>query len=139
MNSFTQFQQMSSVRRVNMRRGNKPSIRCVRMAPSASAKSTTPLTDRVGFAERLNGRLAMLGFVSGTGNELISHMSYTDQLITHWPFVVALSGVVGFATLKTRGVELVDEQKPFTTDIEVLNGRLAMMGILMKLLYENLQ
>ena len=136
MNSITQLNQGSLIKHNNKRVSNNKTTR-IRIVTSASQKSTTNLTERITLAERLNGRLAMLGFVSGTGNELITQMSYTDQLTTNWLVVVALSGFIGFATLKTRNVEIMDDKKPFTSDIEVLNGRMAMLGILMKLFYEN--
>ena len=89
------------------------------------------------FAERLNGRLAMIGYVAGIGNQYITDMSFSDQLITNLPFVVLLSSVLGFATLKTRNVDLIEE-RPFTFNIELLNGRMAMLGLLFKFMYENL-
>ena len=94
------------------------------------------LSDRLSFAERLNGRLAMVGFVSGTGCELIKHITYTDQLQTTTPAVIALSVMIAYASFITRDNAVV-EKKPFTTDLEVLNGRLAMMGLLAKFVYEN--
>lgn len=46
-----------------------------------------------------------------------------------------MAAVLGFATLKTRGLD-VAEDKPFTTNLELLNGRLAMLGLLAKFNYD---
>ena len=100
-------------------------------------RPNTVIAIRPQFAERLNGRLAMIGYVAGIGNQYITHASFSDQLSTNLPFVVLLSGVLGFATLKTMNVDLIDE-RPFTFNLELLNGRMAMMGLLFKFMYENL-
>ena len=100
-------------------------------------RPNTVIASRPQFAERLNGRLAMIGYVAGIGNQYITHTSFSDQLSTNLPFVVLLSSVLGFATLKTRNVDLIEE-RPFTFNIELLNGRMAMMGLLFKFMYENL-
>lgn len=84
----------------------------------------------------MNGRLAMLGFLAGSGYEVVTGMNYIDQAHTTWPFVVFMSTVIGFATLKMRNLEVVEEL-PFTTNLELLNGRMAMMGILAKLVYDS--
>lgn len=94
-----------------------------------------PLKQRNVLAERLNGRLAMLGFVSGSGYESITGQNYVEQLTINWPYVLALSVIVGYASFASRYVSVI-EKKPFTSNLEILNGRLAMMGILLKLIYD---
>ena len=95
-----------------------------------------PQTNVRVVAEKLNGRLAMLGFLAGSGYETITGMNYIDQAHETWPFVVFMSAAIGFATFKTRNLEVVEEL-PFTTNLELLNGRMAMMGILAKLVYDS--
>jgi hypothetical protein len=90
---------------------------------------------RFELAEKLNGRMAMTGYLAGSGYELVTDTNYIDQAHTTWPFVVVLAAVLGFATLKTRGLDVV-EDKPFTTNLELLNGRLAMLGMLAKFSYD---
>lgn len=101
------------------------------------ATKKTSLVNRKVLAERLNGRLAMLGFVSGTGYELVTGKNYVEQFVDNWPYVIALSTVVAYGTFTSR---LLDDEngKPFTKNQEVLNGRLAMMGIFMKFVYDGL-
>lgn len=87
------------------------------------------------FAEKLNGRLAMIGFVSGSGCESITGLNYIEQAQEHWPWVVGLSTILGYASLKTQHIDVIDT-KPFTKSQEFLNGRLAMLGLLCKIGYD---
>jgi N-acyl-D-aspartate/D-glutamate deacylase len=98
-------------------------------------KKVVPRT-RLQVAETLNGRLAMLGVVSGNLVEYTTHATYLNQLETNAPYVVLLSGLIGYATLRTMYLEDMEASRPFTMNIETLNGRMAMMGILAKFLYE---
>lgn len=109
-----------------------------KVAPSLAklSKDVIPTKNFPELAEKLNGRLAMLGFVSGTGYELISGMNYLDQLNNTWPYALCLVGVVTFASLKTRNLEVIEEL-PFTTNLELLNGRMAMLGLLCKFIYDS--
>lgn len=97
-------------------------------------KKVIPRT-RLQVAETLNGRLAMLGVVSGNVVEYTTHATYLEQMETNAPYVVLLSALIGYATLRTMYLDM-EESRPFTTNIETLNGRMAMMGILAKLVYE---
>ena len=97
---------------------------------------TSELLQPAKTAEKLNGRLAMLGFLSGSGLEEASGMNYLEQAETTWPFVVFMVAVIGFATLKTRNLDVV-EKAPFTTNLELLNGRMAMLGLLCKFVYDS--
>ena len=97
--------------------------------------SNTCRTDRMTVAEKLNGRMAMVGYLAGGGYEIVTGMNYIDQLRTSWAFVVILAAVLGIATLYTRDITVSDE-KPFTPNQELLNGRLAMLGMLAKFAYD---
>lgn len=107
---------------------------CVLKPPSPVVKKVVPRT-RLQVAETLNGRLAMLGVVSGNVVEYTTHATYLEQMETNAPYVVLLSALIGYATLRTMYLDM-EESRPFTTNIETLNGRMAMMGILAKLVYE---
>jgi hypothetical protein len=110
----------------------------MRPVPTTAATKkirTVPQYTRFELAEKLNGRMAMTGYLAGSGYELVTDTNYIDQAHTTWPFVVVLTAVLGFATLKTRGLDVV-EDRPFTTNLELLNGRLAMLGMLAKFSYD---
>lgn len=89
----------------------------------------------VQIAEKLNGRLAMVGFTFGSSREFVEGVNYIDQAQMHWSSILILSTVLGFASMKTINLDVV-ENKPFTTDLEQLNGRLAMLGVLTKFVYD---
>lgn len=103
---------------------------------SSNLNDVMPTKNISQTAEKLNGRLAMLGFLSGSGFEYVTGMNYIDQVQMTWPYLVVMVGVVSFATLKTRNLEVVEEA-PFTTNLELLNGRMAMMGLLCKFIYDS--
>lgn len=103
---------------------------------SSNLNDVMPTKNISQTAEKLNGRLAMLGFLSGSGFEYVTGMNYIDQVHMTWPYLVVMVGVVSFATLKTRNLEVVEEA-PFTTNLELLNGRMAMMGLLCKFIYDS--
>lgn len=94
-----------------------------------------PSNNRRVIAERLNGRMAMLGVASGLTNQYITHpdvfQQVTDPKVA--ASVVAASALVGYGTLRTKDV-VVKEQKPFVNTIETLNGRVAMLGFMAMLL-----
>jgi hypothetical protein len=99
------------------------------------SKDVLPTNNMPLLAEKLNGRLAMLGFLAGSGYEAVTGVNYLDQLKDTWVFAVLLVGVVTFGTLKTRNLEVV-EKLPFTTNLELLNGRMAMLGLACKFIYD---
>lgn len=100
------------------------------------SEDVMPTNDIKAVAEKLNGRLAMLGFLAGSGYELVSGMNYIDQVKFTWPYLGVLVGIVTFATLRTRNLDVVEEA-PFTTSLELLNGRMAMIGVLCKFIYDS--
>lgn len=116
-------------------------VKVVRTRAYGRSRQTTmstmlPQNNRMVLAEKLNGRLVMLGYLAGSGYETVTGMNYIDQIPTTYPFVIGMSMIIGYATLKTRDIKVV-ENTPFTTTLEMLNGRMAMMGILAKLIYDS--
>lgn len=124
----------------------KSNIRIVKTKTNHAKKNFTPqakfsevvLPTKKMFnvAEKLNGRLAMLGFLAGSGYELVYGMNYIEQIKDTWPYLGILVSIVTFATLKTRNLDVV-EKLPFTTNLELLNGRMAMIGVLCKFIYDS--
>jgi hypothetical protein len=126
--------------KIHVRAKSQASVRAKSQASkpvcSSNLNDVMPTKNISQTAEKLNGRLAMLGFLSGSGFEYVTGMNYIDQVQTTWPYLVVMVGVVSFATLKTRNLEVVEEA-PFTTNLELLNGRMAMMGLLCKFIYDS--
>ena len=106
------------------------------------------------FAERVNGRAAMQGFMWGSVNEAITGNNVLEQLITKSAdnsydivsgdvlnAVLVLGGVVLGTAITTfaPNKELQDSSiklaEPFTADAEMLNGRLAMIGFVILALF----
>ena len=122
-------------RLVRFRSQVRPMVRSRQTPTVMKAAPGNSRYTRFELAEKLNGRMAMAGYLAGSGYELVTGTNYVDQAHTTWPFVIVLAAVLGFATLKTRGLDVV-EDKPFTTNLELLNGRLAMLGLLAKFSYD---
>lgn len=99
------------------------------------------------FAERVNGRAAMQGFVWGAVNEAVTGKDVMEQLVTRSATgeYAAVEGDVLNAILVVAAVALGtaittfapneeleassrDLSESFTPDAELLNGRLAMVG-----------
>lgn len=94
--------------------------------------------------ERVNGRMAMIGFLAAVGAELSTGESLTTQWANH-PFTVpfhmalfalasAIPAVVSGTPLSelleaAQADKMSDRLKYFTADVELLNGRVAMLGI----------
>lgn len=89
------------------------------------------------IAETLNSRMAMLGVICGSSIEYSTHKNFIDQVQTTYPYVVLMGLLIGYATIKTMNIS-IDEKRPFTMGIEMLNGRLAMMGVLAKIIYDSI-
>ena len=84
--------------------------------------------------EVINGRCAMLGFVSGQGYELITNQTVLNQPHALEAFAVT-SGLIAIASLIAGDpYDYTDTKKPFIPSVEMLNGRIAMMGIMLYLL-----
>ena len=101
------------------------------------------------FAETVNGRVAMQGFVWGTLNEAITGHSIKEQLISNNPMgglsivpenLLAATTVIGLVMLGTAMTSILPNENmenvksrfsgPFDESAEVMNGRLAMLGFL---------
>jgi hypothetical protein len=107
--------------------------------PSSNVKKNTNLPkplQKLAFKnwapEVINGRCAMLGFVSGKGYEIVSGVSVFDQPHMFESFLVS-SVLITVGSLITGDPEESEYTKPFTPTVEMLNGRLAMLGILFSL------
>ena len=96
------------------------------------------------FAERVNGRTAMQGFVWGSVNQAITGNNILEQLVTQTndgynliaEDVLNVVLVIGAITLGSaittfapnKDLEYTKILERFTTDAEIINGRLAMCG-----------
>lgn len=96
------------------------------------------------FAEVVNGRCAMQGFVWGAVREATTHQSIVDQLFVHHDNHVNINtdgllhyaGVVALVTLGTAITSFSNTNansnnrfiQVFTSDAELINGRSAMLG-----------
>lgn len=130
----------SSLGKIHVRSKSQSSVKAKSQSSktvcSSNINDVMPTKNLAQTAEKLNGRLAMLGFLSGSGFEYVTGINYLDQVHMTWPYLMVMVGVISFATLKTRNLEVVEEA-PFTTNLELLNGRMAMMGLLCKFIYDS--
>lgn len=92
--------------------------------------------NRWSIAEKMNSRLAMLGYVCGSIRENISGDNYIEQFKDNYILVIATTLLVAYSTIVTKDVIVKDEKRPFTTNIELLNGRMVMIGMLLKMVYD---
>jgi hypothetical protein len=116
---------------------------------SASTKvvqQTVPEFDYIKFAETVNGRCAMQGFIWGSVKEAITHESIMQQVLTktvdggmdiNSMGVLQFSAVVALVTLGTVFTSVLNPDKAteysnetFTNNAEMANARLAMIGFL---------
>ncbi|KAI7742998.1 hypothetical protein M8C21_032663 [Ambrosia artemisiifolia] len=105
--------------------------------PPPAPKVSTKFSDLLAFSgpapERINGRLAMIGFVSALAVELSSGEGVLSQ-ISHGgvPAFVATSVVLSLASLVPlfKGVRAESKSSGLmTSDAELWNGRAAMLGL----------
>ena len=85
--------------------------------------------------ELINGRCAMLGYVAGYGYEAVNHEPLKNQFVSHFPDFLLVSLFVTAATL-ANGKPTDTRINGLTPDVELFNGRAAMIGITSTLLYE---
>lgn len=109
--------------------------------PAPAAKKGVSFGDVMNFGglapERVNGRLAMLGFVAAAGAELSSNDTITAQ-------VSEASGPIAGAFLIFMAASIIPFIKgaklesfgPFTPNAEMTNGRAAMLGFLLLVGFE---
>ena len=94
-------------------------------------------TDYLSVAERVNGRAAMIGFSSALIDEIMTGHSISTQFHEHVGISVAVASLAFLGT----AVNSKDEgyiQGFFEPEKELINGRLAMLGVLSLALTESL-
>lgn len=81
--------------------------------------------------ETINGRLAMLGFTAAVGAELASGTPLLQQFSSATGPVLATFAIFSLASLIPilNGANLKEALGPFRPEAELLNGRLAMIGL----------
>ncbi|KAF7116595.1 hypothetical protein RHSIM_RhsimUnG0024500 [Rhododendron simsii] len=101
------------------------------------AKAGTDFFNLLAFSgpgpERINGRLAMVGFVAAIAVELSKGEDVFAQISNGGiPWFLLTTGVLSVASLipLSSGVSVESKSKPFwSSDAEMLNGRFAMLGL----------
>lgn len=93
--------------------------------------------DFLSVAERINGRAAMIGFSSALIDEIMTGDSIRTQFTEHIGLSVAVTALVFLGTASNPKDEGYI-QGFFEPDIELVNGRLAMIGVLSLILTESL-
>lgn len=113
----------------------------VSTSKSASTKDDAPF-DYIKFAETVNGRCAMQGFIWGSVKEAMTHESIMQQVLMknadgtmdiNSTGVLEFSAVVALVTLGTVFTSVLKDasgytSETFTSDAEMLNARTAMIG-----------
>ncbi|KAL2455082.1 Early light-induced protein 2 [Abeliophyllum distichum] len=100
-------------------------------------KVSTNFSDILAFSgpgpERINGRLAMIGFVTAIGVELANGQDLYAQIQTGGiPWFIGTSVLLSAASLipLLKGVRAESKSNgPMTSDAELWNGRFAMLGL----------
>ncbi|TKY51201.1 Early light-induced protein [Spatholobus suberectus] len=126
----------------------QPSERPVTRLPSAepkpqpvstpSPKVSTKFSDVLAFSgpapERINGRLAMIGFVAAMAVEVAKGQGVFEQISNGGiPWFLGTSVVLTLASLIPlfQGVSVESKSKGFmSSDAELWNGRFAMLGLI---------
>lgn len=130
----------------------KPTARksCKRCVVMKASDSSVKVSDNsyLKFAEKINGRCAMQGFIWGSVREATTGNSVMEQIIQKNPqggfdivpeSALYLAGIVALITLGTTITTLNPDDKvsqdsmkykpaTFTDDTELINGRTAMIG-----------
>ncbi|KAH7573842.1 hypothetical protein JRO89_XS03G0213700 [Xanthoceras sorbifolium] len=106
--------------------------------PTPVARKVKPkFSDVLAFSgpapERINGRLAMIGFVAAMAVEIANGQDLLDQISNGGiPWFVGTSVVLSLASLIPlfKGVSVESKSEGLmTSDAEMWNGRLAMLGL----------
>ncbi|KAG5560213.1 hypothetical protein RHGRI_003488 [Rhododendron griersonianum] len=114
----------------HQRRSSSVAVRC-------TAEVSTDFFDVFAFSgpapERINGRLAMIGFVAAIAVELSKGEDVFAQISNGGiPWFVLTTGVLSAASLIPlfSGVTVESKSRPFwSSDAEMWNGRFAMLGL----------
>ena len=112
----------------------KKTISSVRAPP---LKPVERPNDFLSMAERINGRAAMIGFTSAVIDEVMTGNSISTQFHDNVGLSVAVASLAFLGTAanpKDEGYV----QGFWKPDTELLNGRLAMVGVISLLLTESL-
>ncbi|XP_030923957.1 early light-induced protein 1, chloroplastic-like [Quercus lobata] len=105
--------------------------------PQSTPKISTNFYDLLAFSgpapERINGRLAMIGFVSAMAVELSNGQDVFAQISNGGiPWFLGTSILLTFASLIPlfKGISVESKSDGFmTSDAEMWNGRFAMLGL----------
>ena len=93
--------------------------------------------DFLAVAERVNGRAAMIGFTSAVVDEIMTGNSISTQFHDNVGLPIAVASLVFLGTAANPEDEGY-VQGPWKPETELVNGRLAMIGIVSLLLTESL-
>jgi hypothetical protein len=90
------------------------------------------------ISERVNGRLAMIGFVAGTLKEINTGECIYIQLTEHIGYTLAITSVVVLSSFIKKSNSTYYNGGLFNPQSELINGRYAMIGILSLLVTETM-